>query len=86
MIWVALLSPLWGGALAVLFLLNWLSRRGGVMLELSRLFRRRPPQGPRPGAGMEFVSEGQVECSNCGASNSEDVNFCTGCGSPMKDS
>ena len=85
-IWVALLSPLWGGALAVLFLLNWLSRRGGVMLELSRLFRRRPPQGRRPGASMEFVSEGQVECSNCGASNSEDVNFCTGCGSPMKDS
>ena len=85
-IWTALLSPLWGGAVAVLFLLNWLSRRGWLMLEISRLFRRGALQGPRPSASMEFVSEGQVECSNCGASNSEDVNFCTGCGSPMKDS
>ena len=85
-IWVFILSPLWGGALALLFLVNWLSGRGGLRLELSRLLSRWTIQGPWPGSSTGSESEDQVVCSSCGARNSEGVSFCTGCGNPMKDS
>ena len=91
-IWVFFLSPLWGGALALLFLLNWLSKRGGWRPALQGLLSSRST-GPQPGAvmfdqstGGESSAEDGVACPSCGVRNSAGDNFCTGCGASLKDS
>ncbi len=90
-IWVFFLSPLWGGALVLIFLLNWISRRGGWRPALQRLISGRSA-GPWPGGAMfdqsaadEPSTEDGVECPSCGVRNSADDNFCTGCGASLKD-
>ncbi len=86
-IWVAVLSPIWGGVIAVVFGLNRLSRYWR-----SRTQPRWPirPRGPRPGlgtaesdAGTAPEAEDGAECSSCGTKNREGVRFCTGCGDAM---
>ena len=86
-IWVAVLSPIWGGVIAVVFGLNRLSKYWR-----SRTRPRWPirPRGPRPGlgraesdAGTAPEAEDDAECSSCGTKNREGVRFCTGCGDAM---
>ena len=86
-IWVAVLSPIWGGVIAVVFGLNRLSSYWR-----SRTRPRWPirPRGPRPGlgraesdAGTAPEAEDDAECSSCGTKNREGVRFCTGCGDAM---
>ena len=82
-IWVAVLSPIWGGVIAVVFglsrLSKWRSRRDPDWLLAVR--RRR---GPEPsGAEARPADEGSADCSSCGTRNREGVKFCTGCGNAI---
>jgi hypothetical protein len=81
-IWVAVLSPIWGGVIAVVFGLNRLSKYWR-----SRTLSRMPLRGrrlPEPvGREAEPADEGYPACSSCGTRNREGVKFCTGCGNAV---
>ena len=86
-IWVAVLSPIWGGVIAVVFGLNRLSKYWRSRTRPNWPIR---PRGPRPGlgraesdAGTAPEAEDDAECSSCGTKNREGVRFCTGCGDAM---
>ena len=83
-IWVIVLSPLWGGVIAVPFGLNRLLRYWRSRTGPPRPFGRLRARSPEPSAGVvEPDAEGYASCSSCGVSNREGVRFCTGCGSAI---